>query len=161
MNATTLKERYSLFWETFEAPVDWEKLGELHEFFRNLSEITKSITGISLRVAPHTKIRLAQGPIPLEEIKELAIQSVQYLIEGKTFYSVKSVRFGRKEVYTNDYFLVCKDWINQKNQIDLISAGVRGRRPSIQRKTKVFGITREEFENFSNKEKIQFFNKVL
>ena len=156
------QERYSLFWEIYEAPINWNKLEELTNLYQEVSQIVKRLTGVNLRVAPHTIIRLAQGPLSIQEIKEISFASIEYLIEGKLKkeFFCKTVKFERTEIFNQKNFIVCKDWRFEKNQIDIISAGVRGRRPSISKKSKVYGISKEEFHKLTNKEKKDLFIKM-
>jgi len=157
-----IKEKFSLYWELYEAPVDWGKLNEINTFVCDLEKYLYELTRLNLHVAEHAMIRLSQGPIALEEIKELFIASIEVMASGKCSpgYNKKEVALGRTEVFNENFFCVCKEWKTEKAQLDIISVGVKGRREKTFKKALSLNISKEDFEKMSNTEKKEFFNKI-
>jgi len=150
----TIKEEYSQYWEIHELEVDWGKLEALHSMFEDMSVSFQSLANVSVRVPPHTIIRLAQGPISIDDIHDLAKSAIMTMVYNNSgSYKVKSGHSGRMEVYSDTLFMVCKSWIKQKGQVDLISAGIRGRRTTVANKVAKFGISKNSFEKMSNEQK--------
>jgi len=157
-----IKEKYSIYWETYEYPVDWKKLSLIDTLFRKLRRVLKEIADKNLHVSPHVKIRLSQGPLNYQHIEDIAIAAIEYAIEGSLregFYSKQGYQ-ERIEIYNENSFLVIKNWLEEKNQIDFVSAGVPGRRQNISEKVNDLGVTRRQFTQMSNDEKQEFFKSL-
>jgi len=158
--------KYSGFWEFFERRVNLDKLVELSNFFNDMSKAMPHVTSkrkcgrVTLKVSPHVVLRLAQSAMSMEEVKSITLASLEYLLEGtKKRYLVKTVMNNREEVYSDKSFMVVKNWIQEKRQVDFISCGLRGVRESMGDKSKALGITKQQFQDMSNKEKRELYVK--
>jgi hypothetical protein len=160
---------YTTYWEFLESveagrvtQSSIEKLVQVHEFVSDLKtifyKVVKGQKGI--KVKPHTIMRLAFGPIDIEDIKKILVSSLQYMIGEKVIlpYKVEPVRYEREELYFPEIncFAVIGNW---NTSSDIISVGVRGLRDSIACKAYMFGFSKDEFEVLSNAEKLALFKE--
>ena len=156
MNKTTLKKKWSNYWEAYELPIDWGKAEQLEVIFQRLSKLVKEKSGYNVRIPPHVIIRLSQGPLTTEEIGELSLAVVNgILFKEEISSSIKEVpaAAGRKEFRIRGNFIVFKFW-TQDGRLDFISMGKSGFRQRTQVKIeKVLGMTKRAFLKLSLSER--------
>jgi hypothetical protein len=143
-------------WETFESPINREILIFLEGFLKKLNNLARQ-RGFNLKINPHCQIRAVQD-LKEEEIEDAFVQALVFFISKKDLersWSYRPVRDGRTEIYNKDIFVVLKV---RDNQLDIISMGKRFKRIGLK-KSKYFGLSKEEFELLSNEDKLALYKK--
>lgn len=161
MNA--IQKKWSFYWETYQMTIDWAKAQQLETMFTILSNLVLKESGLNVRIPPHVTIRLAQGPLQKDQIIELVVASIDKMVHGILRPGAVEVPAAveREEIHINNNFIVFKEWISEKRQIDLISIGVCGRRKRSFHKLKEVGISRDQFNKMSLEERQALLKEVL
>jgi hypothetical protein len=155
-----LEKKYQEFYEVLEArkkglEVNFQHMEKLLLIHSSINTSMKN-KGLYLKIPEHVFLRASTSNsiVEIEDFKDMLQAIILQIVTGKIFegFYLQNRRFGRTEIknhldgthkeHKNPLFIVAKDWISEKNQIDIISIGKSGNRS-----------TSRKVEKLSNEEK--------